>query len=142
MGRDDAQALLLEDRLRTLGIESVCQWDVLVFLYRHQDSLANAQSIGRLLGYGPGETLTSLEGLETLGLVERSRVHRGVRLYGFVVPPDSRRGDALGHLLTLADNRTARLLLVRKLRRPARPDQDNRPGISRRQGRFPWLKAI
>jgi hypothetical protein len=37
--------------LNTLGIASLCQWDVLVFLYRHQTSLVGADFIARLLGY-------------------------------------------------------------------------------------------
>ena len=37
--------------LHTLGITSLCQWDVLLFLYRHQTSLVGADSIARFLGY-------------------------------------------------------------------------------------------
>ena len=38
-------------RLHTLGVVSLCQWDVLVFLYRHQSTLLGAADLARLLGY-------------------------------------------------------------------------------------------
>src|SRR5262245_2673615 len=37
--------------LHTLGVASLCQWDVLVFLYRHQTTLLGAADLARLLGY-------------------------------------------------------------------------------------------
>jgi hypothetical protein len=35
MAQDNQPDLQVEGWLKTVGIESLCQWDVLVFLYRH-----------------------------------------------------------------------------------------------------------
>jgi hypothetical protein len=101
--------------LTTLGITSRCQWDVLVFLYRHQASLLGADFIARLLGYASGPVVAALDVLEFLGLVQRSRVSQIVRLYQFTVPSDSQRGDAWKHLLPLASDRAGRVRLAKRL---------------------------
>lgn len=99
--------------LHTLGITSLSQWDVLVFLYRHQASLVGADVIARLLGYASGPVVAALDVLESLGLVERSRVSQIVRLYRFTVPSDPRRGDAWAGLLALASHRAGRVRLAK-----------------------------
>ena len=102
--------------LTTLGIASLCQWDVLVFLSRHQASLVGADVIARLLGYTSGPVVAALEVLESLELVERSRVSQIVRLYQFTVPSDPRRGDAWARLLALASHRAGRVRLAKRWR--------------------------
>ena len=106
--------------LNTLGIASRCQWDVLVFLYRHQSSLLGADFIARLLGYASDPVVAALDVLECLGLVQRSRVSQIVRLYQFTVPPDPQRRDAWARLLALASGRAG---LVRLLKHLAGGDQ-------------------
>jgi hypothetical protein len=109
--------LLVQGYLESLGISLIGDWDVLVFLYRHQASLASTEQIARLLGY-PGNVVgDALDTLESLRLVQRSRDSHGVRLYQFVfsevhLPPES----CFRQLMTLAENRTGRLLLAKKLR--------------------------
>ena len=133
----------VEGWLKTLGVESLCHWDVLVFLYRHQASLVSAEHVSRLLGYPTGAVVVALECLGSSGLVERSRVDQGVRLYQFAAPEDPQRGDALDRLLTLADSRAGWLLLCSKLRRgdPPTPNQGP-PGLHLVEGSAPWRKAI
>jgi hypothetical protein len=109
----------VERWLKTLGVQSLCQWDVLVFLHRHPTSLLGAEYIARLLGYADDPVVAALDGLESLGLVDRSRVSQNVRLYQFTVPPDV-RGDALDRLLSLAGYRQGRLRLSTHLRELAR----------------------
>src|SRR5439155_18501492 len=116
--------LQVEGWLKTLGIESLCQWDMLIFLYRHQPSLVSAEHIARFLGYATAEVGAALDSLESSGLVERSRVSQGVRLYQLTAPADPTRRDALERLMTLTDSRTVRLLLARRLRGSDRPDQN------------------
>jgi len=114
---EDKQADLGEEGgLRSLGLESLCQWDVLVFLYRHQPSLVSAEHIARFLGYATAEVVAALDSLESSGLVERSRVSQGVRWYQLTAPADPARRDALERLKTLAASPTVRLLLGRRLR--------------------------
>ena len=126
MAQDNQPDLQVEGWLKTLGIESLCQWDVLVFLYRHQSSLVSAEHIARFLGYATAEVVAALDSLESSGLVERSRVSQGVRLYQLTAPADPTRSDASERLMTLADSHTVRLLLARRLRGSDRPDQNKK----------------
>jgi hypothetical protein len=143
MKRGNPPDLQIEGWLKTLGVELLCQWDVLVFLYRHLTSLVSAEHIARLLGHPTGEVVAALDCLEYLGLVERSRVNQGVRLYQFAAPEDPRPGGALDRLLTLASSRAGRLLLSKKLRRGNPPKQDNGPPrLYREEGSASWRKAI
>jgi hypothetical protein len=147
--------------LSTLGITSLCQWDVLLFLYRHQTSLVGADFIARLLGYASGPVVAALDVLEFLGLVERSRVSQIVRLYQFTVPSDPKRGDAWARLLALASDRGGRVHLSKRLRGGDQTPQARLQAaqrflaeakqhvqasrqrlLTRRGGHEPWLKAI
>src|SRR5712664_3626076 len=101
--------------LKTLGIESLSQWDVLVFLYRHPSLLVSAEHIPRFVGHATAEVVAALDSLESSGLVERSRVSQGGRLYQVTPPSDPTRRDALERLMTLVDSHTVRLLLARRL---------------------------
>jgi hypothetical protein len=106
----------IDSWLNTLGITSLCQWDVLLFVYRHQTILVSADFIARLLGYASAPVVDALDVLEFLGLVERSRVSQIVRLYQFTMPSDPQRGDAWKSLLALASPRGGRVRLARSLR--------------------------
>ena len=66
---DDISDADIDGWLHTLGITSLCQWDVLVFLYRHQTSLVGADVIAHLLGYASDLVVAALDVLEFLGLV-------------------------------------------------------------------------
>ena len=116
MAQDNQPDLQVEGWLKTLGIESLCQWDVLVFVHRHRSSLVSAEHIARFLDYATAEVVAALDSLESSGLVERSRVSHGVRLYQVTALTDPTRRDALERLMTLADSHTVRLLLAPRRR--------------------------
>ncbi len=161
MQQEPSSEAEIEDCLRTLGIDLLCQWDVLVFLYRHQTTLVGAEYLSLLLGYATEPVVAALDVLEALGFVARSRVSQGARLYQFTVPPVTPRHEAFRRLAALSDHRTGRLLLSRKLRRENRIAQQG-PGMARRcceeaqefvpatpqwhphrdEGRETWLKVI
>ena len=126
MAQDNPPDLLLEGWLKTLGIESLCQWDTLVFLDRHPSILVRTEHIASFLGYATAKVDAALDSLESLGLVERSRVSQGVRLYQLTALADPTRRDALEQLMTLADSQTVRLLLGRRPRGNDRPDQNKK----------------
>ncbi len=126
MAQDNQPDLQVEGWLKTLGIESLCRWDVLVFLYRCQPTLVRVEYIARLLGDATAEVVAALDSLESSGLVQPSRVFQGVRFYQLTAPADPTRRDALVRLMTLADSHTVRLLLGRRLRRNDRPDQNKK----------------
>ena len=133
--------LQVEGWLKTLGVASLCQWDVLVFLYRHQTSLAGVAFIANLLGYATEPVVAALDYLESLGLVQRSRVSQNVRLYQFTVPSDPLRGDAYERLLALADSRAGRVLLSKKLRGRDRIHQEMRQAARRVLGAKQGLQS-
>jgi MarR family len=102
--------------LTTLGVGSRCQWDVLVFLARHQSTLLGAADLARLLGYASQTMVVALDVLESLELVARSRVSQGARLYQCGAPLDGARGTAWSRLQALATTRTGRVRIARQLR--------------------------
>lgn len=106
--------------LHMLGIVSLCQWDVLVFLSRHQTTLLGAESLAQLLGYETELIVAALDVLESLALVIRSRVSQGARLYQCMVPPTSPRGVAFARLQVIADHHAGRILVATQLQRGGR----------------------
>jgi DNA-binding MarR family transcriptional regulator len=116
MDCENPTGLQVEPWLKTLGIDLLTQWDVLVFLFRHPASLVSAEHIARLLGFATAPVVDALAHLESLEFVARSRTHQGVRLYQFTTPAQPSRNDVLERLMPLADNRALRLLLAQKLR--------------------------
>ena len=106
----------IDGLLKTLGITSLCQWDVLIFLYHHQTSLLGANLIAHLLGYASDPVVAALDVLAFLGHVERSRVSQVARLYQFTVPSDPQRRDAWIALQPLASDRAGRVRLAQHLR--------------------------
>jgi DNA-binding MarR family transcriptional regulator len=103
-------------RLKTLGVTYLSEWDVLTFLYRHAASLCTATQIATLVGYDKAEIGAALNRLETLGLIERSRISQGIRIYQFLDPAESARRSALTELMNLAQDRAGRLLLQKHLK--------------------------
>ncbi len=114
MAQDNQPDLQVESWLKTLGIESLCQWDMLVFLDRHPSILVSTEDVALFVGYATADVVAALDSLESTGLVERSRVSQGVRLYHLTAPADPTRRDALERLMTLADSHTVRLLRARR----------------------------
>src|SRR6266478_5885537 len=112
MAQDNQPDLQVEGWLKTLGIESLCQWDMLVFLDRHPSILVSTDHIALLVGYAIAEVVAALDSLESSGFVERSRVSQGVRLYQLIAPADPTLRDALERLMTPAGSHTVRLLLA------------------------------
>ena len=123
--------------LSALGVTSLCQWDVLVFLYRHQTTLLGTVDLARLLGYPSDSIVVALDVLASLDLVVRSRVSQGARLYQFSVAPGSPRGAAFARLQPLTTHRADRVRVAQQLR------QDPPPGeTARAERRHTWLQAI
>jgi len=138
--RHESADLSVEGCLEILGIEQLCQWDVLVFLHRRHASLAGGEQIARFLGYSSAAVTEALSHLDNLGLLRRSRVSQGVRFYEFRRPEDSPREDAFDCLLNLSDHRAGRLLLIDILRRDERPPRITLPRPTGGGGQ-PWLRV-
>src|SRR5438309_881971 len=99
----------VEGWLKALGVESLCHWDVLTFLYGHQTSMVGPEHLSRLLGYPTKSILAVLDALEQIGLVERSRLSQGTRLYQFIMPNKPPHSEAFERLLALSSLHGGRL---------------------------------
>jgi predicted transcriptional regulator len=110
----------VHDRLQALGVVLVAEWDTLAFLYSHAANLGTSAQIAASVGYGKAEIGAALHRLEVLGLIQRSRACQGTRIYRFSEPPEPSRQSCLLELMSLAQNRMGRLLLLKHLKRPHR----------------------
>jgi DNA-binding MarR family transcriptional regulator len=116
MASEKSQDELVLESLQTLGVALLTEWDALTFVYRHTTSLCTAAQIAKLIGYDKVETAGALQKLETLGLIERSRVAQGIRFYRVPAAADPLRRCLL-ELMSLTQDRAGRLLLLRHLKR-------------------------
>jgi DNA-binding MarR family transcriptional regulator len=115
--QDQSPDALVQEYVKDSGLVSLAEWDVLIFLYRHQSSLASAEQIARLLGH-PNEAVDrALETLERHKLIQRSRPSQGVRFYKLFSEAQLDPGNRLRQLTRFAAHRSGRLLLVKHLRR-------------------------
>jgi hypothetical protein len=89
MTHDDTPDIDLTGDLQSLGITSLCQWDVMVFLHRHGDTLTGANHLARLLGYETALIVTAIEALEAAGhpwMLEVARCWNGCYLSPATAP--------------------------------------------------------
>ena len=110
------KTVMVREWLKALAIVEIRQWDVLVFLHRHRTVLLSAEQIARLMCYGPASIVTALDNLESLGMVARSRLSRGVRLYQ-LIELDGPRSHAFQELMALTESRVGWLEIHEKLRK-------------------------
>ena len=109
--------LAIDGWFKTLAIDEMCQWDVLVFLHHRRTTLLSAEQIARFMRYGTAPVVTALDRLESLSMVERSRLSQGARLYR-LIGLDGPRADAFRELMVLTDSRSGRLAMAEKLLNP------------------------
>ena len=103
--------------LQSVGVESLCQLEVLTFLHRHPITLLPPEYLARLLGYRMEPVVAALDSLSALQLLKGSAQSRGARSYQFIAPSVPSRTDALERLLALSGHRSGRLLLGKHLGR-------------------------
>jgi DNA-binding MarR family transcriptional regulator len=104
------------EHLKSLGLSSLCEWDVLLFLGRHHTTLGNTALIAGLLNYPSQAVSDALESLESKKLIRSSRSSQDVRFYQLVMSED-RAESSFQHLLNLGESRDGRLLVVKHLQR-------------------------
>ena len=103
--------------LQSVGVESLCQLEVLSFLHHHPITFLPPEYLARLLGYRTDPVVDALDSLSALQLLKWSAQSRGAHSYQFIVPSVPSRTDALERLLALSAHRSGRLLLRRHLGR-------------------------
>jgi hypothetical protein len=105
---------MIEEWLKALEIDDMCQWDVLVFLHRHRTALLSAENMARFMCYGSGPVVDALEDLASKGLVERSRLSQGARWYQ-LIPLDGPQQRSFERLMDLSQSRAGRLAVTEQL---------------------------
>ena len=117
MPPEESEDFLVQENLKALGVSFLSEWDALEFLYRRGTTLISTGQVVRLLGGDATSVTRALDRLESLKLIQRSRGSQGVRLYRFAALTDPSRQGCLMELMSLAEKRTGRLLLLKHLRR-------------------------
>jgi predicted transcriptional regulator len=115
---EEFSANSIRECLQILGISLVTEWDTLAFLCSHSASLGTPAQIAQILGYEKAAIGATLQRLEELGLIHRSRASQGTRFYQFSEPFEPGRRSCLVKIMSLAQNRAGRLLLLEQLTRP------------------------
>lgn len=102
--------------LEGLGISTLGEWDVLVFVYRHGTILTNADHVARLIGYASALVSSALDRLEREKLIEHSRSFQGVRSYRIAAwSANGERHRCFQELVNLSQSRAGRVLLAKRL---------------------------
>jgi len=117
---EDLEFAAVERRLGMLGVQTLAEWDVLIFLNRHPFSLFGADTIPSLAGYSGDLSSVALSSLERLGLIKRFRADPN---HDVCTPAtlEPARKMALNYLMNLAGDRIVRLALIGQPARPMRP---------------------
>jgi hypothetical protein len=109
--------LRIRECLTAIGISSPVEWDVLVFVCRHQASLANAEQISHMVGYPATLVHDALDNLESLKLLRRSKASNGMSLYRLVSSRTASPSyECFRTLMESIDNRAGRLEITKELR--------------------------
>jgi hypothetical protein len=117
--------------LQRVGVESLCQLEVLTFLHRHPITVLPPEYLARLLGYEMEPVAAALDSLSALQLLTWSAQSRGAHSYQFIVPSVPSRTDALERLLALSDHRSGRLLLGKHFGRGGRVPHEEHQAVRR-----------
>ena len=118
---EDLEYAAIERWLEMLGVQTLVEWDVLVFLNRHPFSLFRADTMPSLAGYNSDSSSAAMSSLERLGLVKRLRADFNQDVYTATVLSDPARKLAMSYLMNLAEDRSVRLALMRRLAKPMGP---------------------
>ena len=120
----------IEACLASWGISFLEEWDLLVFLHRHENILLTVEQISLLLGPGTPAIRQALTRLETAGLVRCSRSSQQIRFSRLAASVDAPRQDSFELLVSLLKKPPARDFVARRLARaPARVRGLRRSGL-------------
>lgn len=107
--------------LTILGIQSLAEWDILVFLRHHPFTVLDTEQVLKLSGYDSEQITTALFNLQELGLLQVLRISPTRCGYLQILPKEPRRIRAFHHLKTRVDGRSVRLALRKELHSQASP---------------------
>lgn len=114
MNTEDIEFAAIYRWLSLLGIRTLTEWDMLVFLHRHAFSLLDCEDIRRLAGFDNQKIAAAVIRLRELGLIKPIQNLEGCYLF-LEIPEQSDQRRAFTNLMTLADNRFVRLAVMQRL---------------------------
>lgn len=107
-------------------IESACDLDLLVFLYRHPRALLTSEQLAGFVGYTLKEIARALDAFIEAGLLQRTAQQSLHAARLFVLLLDGPQGEAVRALLKLAATRAGRQHILEALDarglQPTQPD--------------------
>lgn len=107
----------MDECLAIWEISLLEEWDLLVFLYRHRNSLLTVEQMSLLVGYSKRAFAKALIKFETAGLVRRSHSSQGIQFTQLVTEVDVARRDSFELLVSLFENSLVRARVAGKLAR-------------------------
>jgi hypothetical protein len=113
---ENAWRLSMQSCLEKMGISLLSEWDVLVFLHRHDPSLMSVDHIAVLIGYENTLVNAALDRLERLKLIRCSAPIRGVRIHRTQMSIHATQSSCFQQMFGLSENRAGRLLLAKLLK--------------------------
>ena len=133
--------LPIQSCLQSLGISSMSEWDVLVFVSNRRASLLRTDQIASLIGYETTAVSAALDLLEREAIIERSQPSQGVSFCRILPSTDIARQTCILQLIRLSKTRPGRVLLAKHLK-PVSRNRGKKKLALEREGKWLCLKAI
>ena len=116
MPAEESQDKLIKECLGCLGISSIYEWDVLLFLHRHGATITHNGELAQFVGYESRAVSDALDKLRDRGLVASSRPNSRCELYQVSVNTRAEYNTSFQQLIRVAASREGRLILARQLK--------------------------
>ena len=107
--------ILLHSCLETIGVSSLSEWDMFVFVYRHGPCLTSTDRIARLIGYEKTLVAAALDHLENRELIERVGPPQGTRIHRVFASLIVEQRRCIRQLVGMSGSCAGRLLLMKLL---------------------------
>ncbi|MGH9328272.1 MAG: chemotaxis protein CheB [Terriglobia bacterium] len=125
LNANDIEFAAINRWLSALGIRTLTEWDILVFLHRHGFTLLNPEQVTSFLGHKTDEIAAALARLKELGLIGLPQGWGGTLSISGLVPQECDKKRSFTHLMRAADSRTVRLAILSHVKERAKAR--NRP---------------
>jgi hypothetical protein len=108
---------------RTPAIQTACDLDLIIFLYRHPRALLTSEQLAGFVGYNLKEVAKALDSFIEAGLLARTTQQSMHAARMFVLLRDGPQGGGVRALAELGSTRAGRQSILEALDSGARPDQ-------------------
>ena len=106
--------------LRAGGIQSACELDLLVFLYRHPRNLLTSEQLAEFVGYPLKDLAKALERFIEAGFLERTLQQSGHAARMFRLLLEGPSGNGVSTLVEMASTRPGRQRILKTIQNDGR----------------------